>query len=42
MGKEIIANEWCRNHNATLIRCCKNGFYYMNYSEDWYISYDEI
>lgn len=39
---ENIANDWCKRHHATLLRCCKNGFYYMNANGDWYISYDEM
>ena len=37
-----IANEWCKKHHAILLRCCTNGFYYMNANGDWYISYDEM
>ena len=37
-----IANGWCKKHNATLLRCCNNGFYYMNANGDWYISFDEM
>lgn len=39
---ENIANEWCKKHHAILLRCCKNGFYYMNANGDWYISYNEM
>ena len=42
MKKEIIANKWCKNHNAILIKCCKDGFYYMNSYGDWYISFSEV
>lgn len=40
--KENIAKNWCDNQNAILLRCCNNGFYYMNANGNWYISYDEM
>lgn len=36
----MFINEWYEKHNATLIKYCENGFYYMNAIWDWYILYN--
>lgn len=37
---ESVAKEWCEKHNAVLMRCTQNGFYYANENGDWFLSYD--
>lgn len=38
----LICAEWCKHHNAKLIRMETNGFYYANANGEWYISYEEM
>lgn len=40
--KFMIATEWCKKHNSVLIGIGENGFYYMNFIGDWYISFANL